>query len=866
MRRIHSSTGILCMVLTLFATSIEANTTFSIWYGSNQSFAVLGQPQRQVNILGNVSDPAGVSSLSYSLNGGATLPLSIGPKPSNPKRLVGVGDFNVELLYADMINGQNTVLLTATNGAGVQSTESVTVNVDKNSVWPIPYSIDWSTTANIQNAVQIVDGLWQKSGDVLRILEPGYDRAIAFGDRNWKNYEVTATVTAHSIDPRCVNDINDCRGNPAVSVLVRWQGHYDWDNGTVQPTIGYFPIGAIGMYKYSRGDLTRGKLVLEGGEFQVLAEDGSHDLVFGVPHIFKVRAETIDGVGHFYSFKMWQEGTAEPEDWHLVGQEPLTSASLSNGSVLMAAHNVVASFGNVSVVPLTAVTAPVAVDDYDAATTLQNTPVNTINVLANDTLVDNATISAFDAQSVNGGQLSSNNDGTFLYSPRTDFIGSDSFTYTLTDKDGESSSATVNVMVVSGSNPSGLISDNFDGLSLDDSVWSLYDPVGSATISQAGGQLSFSVPSGVENSVWNNGVRAPSVMQAVNDADFDVIAKFDSQLIGRYQGQGILVEQDENNVIRFDFYQNDTGSTLRIFTGIIDNGNPSQQVKTVITNATPQYLRVTRTGDEWVESYSYDGINWSIATRFIHNISVNKVGLFANNFDVNAPAYTVLVDEFVVIGEVQNLTPVAVDDPEAATTLEDTPVTTVNVLLNDTVVDNAVINTYDLVSNKRGNVTYNGDGTFLYSPAFDFHGQDYFSYTLTDENGESSSAIVTINVIAVNDGYPIAVDDPDAAKTKQGVPVRTKNVLANDTLVDSAYISDFDRITEHGGIISEGDNGTFVYTPQRDFLGTDSFTYTLTDEDQESATATVSIYVWKDNRKKCHYKWSWLCLWPGDDD
>ena len=73
---------------------------------------------------------------------------------------------------------------------------------------------------------------------------------------------------------------------------------------------------------------------------------------------------------------------------------------------------------------------------------LNNTPT-TIDVLANDTLVDNAAISAFDAISVNGGTVVDNGDGTFDYTPALNFNGADSFTYTLSDDEAETSTASV---------------------------------------------------------------------------------------------------------------------------------------------------------------------------------------------------------------------------------------------------------------------------------------------------------------------------------------------------------------------------------------------------------------------------------------
>ena len=51
-------------------TFVKIPTLFALWYGNSQTFGKIGTPQRFVNLLGNVSDPFGIDSLYYRLNGG----------------------------------------------------------------------------------------------------------------------------------------------------------------------------------------------------------------------------------------------------------------------------------------------------------------------------------------------------------------------------------------------------------------------------------------------------------------------------------------------------------------------------------------------------------------------------------------------------------------------------------------------------------------------------------------------------------------------------------------------------------------------------------------------------------------------------
>ena len=136
-------------------------------------------------------------------------------------------------------------------------------------------------------------------------------------------------------------------------------------------------------------------------------------------------------------------------------------------------------------------------------------------------------------------------------------------------------------------------------------------------------------------------------MQAANNTDFELEAKFDSAVSERIQIQGIVVEQDATNILRFDFYSD--GTSTRIFSTSNVAGATSVQIREVITDGVPLYLRVKRAGDQWTESYSYDGANWIVAGTYTHAMNVTSAGVFAGNTG-SRPAHTALVDYFIVDG------------------------------------------------------------------------------------------------------------------------------------------------------------------------------------------------------------------------
>lgn len=112
------------MLITSAVASLAQGPIIDVWYGDSQKFGHLGNPQNWVNILGNVSDSDGVKQISYTLNGGDAVVLSVGP---DERRLQNKGDFNVDLLSAELINGSNELIITAIDS--VDDTNSTTVNV-----------------------------------------------------------------------------------------------------------------------------------------------------------------------------------------------------------------------------------------------------------------------------------------------------------------------------------------------------------------------------------------------------------------------------------------------------------------------------------------------------------------------------------------------------------------------------------------------------------------------------------------------------------------------------------------------------------------------------------------------------------------
>ena len=88
---------------------------------------------------------------------------------------------------------------------------------------------------------------------------------------------------------------------------------------------------------------------------------------------------------------------------------------------------------------------------------------------------------------------------------------------------------------------------------------------------------------------------------------------------------------------------------------------------------------------------------------------------------------------------------------------------------------------------------------------------------------------MTITVTAVNDA-PIAADDAYSTSPRtRALTVAAPGVLANDTDVDGDPLTAVLVTGPSHGTLTLNANGSFTYTPDANFNGTDSFTYRAND-------------------------------------
>ncbi len=455
--------------------------------------------------------------------------------------------------------------------------------------------------------------------------------------------------------------------------------------------------------------------------------------------------------------------------------------------------------------------APVANDDV--ATTPEDTPV-TLNVLGNDTDVDGDPLTVTGATSPDG-QVTINPDGTVTFTPNPNFNGTTTVTYTISDGNGGTATATVTLTV--------------------DPVNDV--PVATPDVDQTDEDTPVTV----------------SVLDNDTDADGDPLT-----VTAATAPNGTVVINPDGTVT-YTPDPNFNGTDTITYTVSDGNGgfatttatitvNPVNDVPVAVNDnvSTPEDAPVTIPVLGNDTDADGDPLTVTDATSPDGTVVINPDGTitFTGNPDFNGPTtitYTISdgnggTSTATVTVDVTPVNDAPVVTPDVATTPEDTPVT-LSPLDNATDIDGDPL-VISSATSPNGTVTINPDGTITYTPDPNFNGTDVITYQVSDGNGGFTTATITVTVSPVNDP-PVAAND--IADTDEEVPLIIP-VLANDVDLDGDPLTVTTATAANGTVVINPD-GTITYTPNIDFFGTDTITYTISDGNGGTSTATVAVTV-----------------------
>ncbi len=167
----------------------------------------------------------------------------------------------------------------------------------------------------------------------------------------------------------------------------------------------------------------------------------------------------------------------------------------------------------------------------------------------------------------------------------------------------------------------------------------------------------------------------------------------------------------------------------------------------------------------------------------------------------------------------------------------------IDILANDSDPDGAIDDTSVTITSgpSNGTATVNPDGSITYVADDGFVGVDSFVYEVCDDGTPTECDTATVDItVSANQG-PDAVDDSATVDEDSG-PV-TIDVLTNDSDPEGGALTVTSAGPAANGTVTVNPDGTIDYTPDPDFSGTDTFTYTVCDVAGNCSTAEVTVTV-----------------------
>lgn len=481
---------------------------------------------------------------------------------------------------------------------------------------------------------------------------------------------------------------------------------------------------------------------------------------------------------------------------------------------------------------------PVATDDTYVVDEDGTKVVLAPGVLGNDTDVDgdSLTVSLVGGLGPSNGSLTLGSDGSLSYSPAPNFSGIDSFDYQISDGNGGADTATVSIIVtgVNDTPTTSGISDvvvNEDALATNIGLFDAFED-----IDDPDGDLIYNITANSNPNLFSNTSIAAGTLTLNYAADENGSS---SITIRATDTGGMFVETTFSVTVN---PVNDAPVAVDD-DYITDQENP-------LTVVAPGVLG----NDGDIDGDSLIVVNASVSDPTNGSVSLNLDGSFtytpANGF-YGSDSFTYVASDGVLdsdtatvhinVNRINNL-PVAVND--AYSIDEDTSliVGAPGILSNDTDDDGDPLIAVLDSGPSNGAVTLNSDGSFSYTPNANFHGDDSFTYVANDGTDNSNKATVNITIDSVND-VPIAVGNSYSIGQDTTLNVAAPGILNNDSDADGDSLTAIWASDPAHGSVSINADGSFDYSPDSGYFGTDSFTYVANDGSVDSTEAIVSISV-----------------------
>ena len=349
-----------------------------------------------IAVLGNDSDPEGNALSIVSATQGSNGSVAINP------------DGTLTYTPASGFTGTDSFTYTVSDGVGGFATTTVSVDVGTGNRPPVAANDEGSTAEDTPITFPVLDNDSDPDGDTLSIS------AVTQGANGSVSVNTGGTITY-------TPDAN-FNGSDSFTYTIS-DGQGGSDTATVNVTVDPVNDPPVAVNDAATTDEDTSVTI------SVLANDSDPD-----GDALNLASVTQGANG---SVTINQNGTVTyAPDANFNGADSFTyTVSDGNGGNTTATVDVTVGAVN---------DPPVAVNDV--ATTDEDTSV-TISVLANDSDPDGDALNLASVTQGANGSVTINQNGTVTYAPDANFNGTDSFTYTISDGNGGSTTATVDVTV-----------------------------------------------------------------------------------------------------------------------------------------------------------------------------------------------------------------------------------------------------------------------------------------------------------------------------------------------------------------------------------------------------------------------------------
>lgn len=430
--------------------------------------------------------------------------------------------------------------------------------------------------------------------------------------------------------------------------------------------------------------------------------------------------------------------------------------------------------------------------------------------------------------------------GTFSYTPNTDFNGTDSYTFMVDDGKVTSNIAAVSVEVIAAADPS-LVEDSTITVTTGQSVIDYLHATdadgetlvytiasngaqGTATLINSTGTFQYTPKAGAlggdqftftahdSNSTSRIGTVSVQILPLIGLDNFEVrtpvVSANDANVL---LTAAVTLSRPTTDIseVRVTL-KGPSGQSIGFATAVSGSAYPIFTSKSITTATTPLEPGLWTFVDLLVKRKAGGGLSEVVASNIAAMGFAANVTVLANTSPVaNGANYTTTLD----MSKSGSLAAVDANGDALTYRISRQP--------------------------SKGEVTLGNaaTGAFVYTP----HalGADNFQFTVSDGKTDSLAATVSFTVIA-NNGVPVAYSASAAV---------TKNIVYAGTLITADANGDALTYSVVGApalgtvVLSNASTGAYVYYPNANATGVDTFTFKVNDGTADSNIATLSISI-----------------------